>query len=154
MGRTRIYLSILFAVGLVFLSPLRSAAAQVEGGVYLTVDTQQLGKIKIYVSPTYKDYFGLVNGKVGFFNTGTTTGYTLTAGGRVNYRITIGQFGEDWYYRTSSSSTVQYPLTVLEYYPDESNILVSGEDLTENQWILYSVIFLGGAIILVLWFKR
>lgn len=154
MGRKGFYLIIVSAaVFLVLLFPIRSAAASAEGGTYLTVRTQQLGKIKIYVSPTYKDYFGLVNGLPAYMNTGSTTGYTLNSNGTLAYRITIGQFGESWSYRTASG-TVSYTLTVQEYFPDESNIFVAGTDISESQWLLYSIIFIGGAIIIVLWFKR
>ena len=131
----------------------RTYAADIKGGTYFTVDTTQLGKVKIYINPSYREYFGLVNGVPSFMSTGTNSGYILDNQGAVWYRVTIGSFGDTWTYRNVNQS-YSYTLNVTGYYPEESNIFVAGTDLSDEKWLLYSVVFLGGCIIVTLWFKR
>lgn len=127
-------------------------AADIIGGTYFTVQSN-LGKVTIYVNDAIAEDFGLIDGSVRLLNSSTQLGYILNSDGSIKYRVSIYPYGETWQYRTYSGNQY-YNFTFSTYYPEESNLFVKGLDIASQDWLLYTSFFIGGAIIILLWFKR
>lgn len=145
-------IALLLSVFLLLPIPVHAA---VSGGTYLTVDTTELGTIKIYIDDTYKDSFGVNGSGIPLLLRGSSiTGYTLNSNDQQQYRITIGSYGNDWQYRNASGTTTTYTLHVLSWDRDNSNIVVSGVDFDYSLLVSYLILFFGLLIVIILWSKR
>ena len=137
---------------LVFVVLSLSAFTPLDGW-WLDVKTSQLGDIRIYINSGYSSYFTIdENDKPVLMYNSTVNGYTLNSSGSRQYSITIGSYGETWYYRSySSSSSYNQPLTIQSVDFDTSTIQFMGRNIDDQKMIYYLMLFFAGALLLGVW---
>lgn len=127
-----------------------------SSGYWLDVQTTQLGNVRIYINYSYSsDYFALdeSSGLPLNMSNSTLNGYILNSSGVRTYAVTIGSYGETWYYRSyNSSSQYNTPLTIISIDLDNTTVQFIGLDIPEQpDMMLYLLIFFAAAILLGVW---
>lgn len=142
----------IFLLLLVFVVLSLSAFTPLDGW-WLDVKTSQLGDIRIYINSSYSSYFTIDEDEkpILMYNS-TVNGYTLTSSGIRQYAITIGSYGEPWYYRSyNSSSQYNQPLTIQAVDFDTSTIQFMGRNIDDQKMIYYLMLFFACALLLGVW---
>lgn len=151
------YIITLLAVSCVFLSVsyTASAAASTEGGVYFTVLTSQLSKVKIYVPAENRDRWMLIDGLPVSTSGSTVYGYILDSSGDLRYTVRFYSYDDLYNYRNYGSSTQQYQsLNPTLYYPDESNINIVTLKTDTSLLTVYILLAILGCIPIIVMFRR
>lgn len=125
------------------------------GGTWLDVTTTELGPVRIYFNSTYDtDYFTLdESDKPVLIWNNTILGYVLNSNGVRIYTITIGAYGDSWYYRDyNQTSTYNRVLHINSVDFDTSTVNFMGLDSTDAPYnVYYIMLFFAAAILLGVW---
>lgn len=126
-----------------------------SGGYWLDVTTSELGAVRIYVSSTYaQGAFALEDGKPVNMTTSNISGAILNSSGDRAYTVTAAPYGEDWTYRQQGTGYSSSTLTVTGIDQDTSTVQLIGMSVAPELQLDYIVIFLIGALIVLIWSRR
>lgn len=130
------------------------AAASTEGGVYFTVLTAQLQKVRIYVADENRSRWMLINGVPVSTSGSTTYGYILDSRGDLQYTVRFYSYDDLYNYREYGSNYNYYSLNPTLYYPDESNINITTLKTDTSLLTVYILLAILGCIPIIVMFRR
>ena len=131
-----------------------SAAASTEGGVYFTVLTSQLQKVKIYVPAENRDRWMLIDGLPVSTSGSTVYGYILNSSGDLQYTVRFYSYDDLYNYRLYGSNQNYSSLNPTLYYPKESNINIITLKTDTSLLTVYILLAILGCIPIIVMFRR
>lgn len=159
---------LILVVGVLIGYSVVSAAPAVTGGfqsgVYVDCNTQQLGRVTVYVPPEYQVNFFTLNNSGNLLNlrsaTTTCTAFRVQNNNQYDVRFTAFNTAE---YRQTGTSNAWSVLTITQIY--ETNLIVSTnfsdfdkEDYPSSDTMFFLILVVLGVIcvcqVLTLFFKR
>lgn len=132
------------------------SGAPLQGGLYMQVDTSELGEIIIYV-PTayqYKSFTFNSDGRPVNITASTITGYCWDSN---DYNVRWSSFGQAQYRRVSGTVSSYVDLTITNVINTNVVFVESNDDLPvvpDSDILQVVVIFLLGGMLLCLFMKR
>lgn len=153
-GKIKVFITLLMVVLPFCVSYKASASASVEGGVYFTVLTAQLQKVRIYVADENRNRWMLINGVPVSTSGSTTYGYILDSRGDLQYTVRFYSYDDLYNYREYGTNYNYYSLNPTLYYPDESNINIVKMKTDTSILTLYVLLAILGCIPIIVLFRR
>lgn len=126
-----------------------------SGGYWLDITTAELGAVRMYVNASYSSgAFALVNDIPVNMTTSNISGSVLNNSGDRSYTITAAPYGEQWTYRQVGNNYTSYDLTVTGIDQDTSTVQLIGVSVAPELQVDYILLFMIGALIVLIWSRR